>query len=151
MQATCLQSSAFSKQRWRHDPASYVFFLDLPTRYADVDAERHVNNVAVQSLHAETRSQWHLALMGREDWLDLTGQVRPAALATDFIAVTRYPAAVRCGLVLLRQDRQDNTPASAMFRNDYCVSTQECRIAAWHGSERVALPARLASALADMA
>jgi acyl-CoA thioesterase FadM len=137
-----------NKQPWRRDPAFYPFLLDLPTRYADVDAERHVNNVAVQSLHAEIRSQWHMALMGREGWLGLTGQVRPAAVATDFIAVTHYPAPVRCGLALLETTREGYTLASAMFQDGHCVSIQECRMAACDGVERVALPARLGESLA---
>ena len=143
-----LQRNAVNKQPWRRDRAFYRFCLDLPTRYADVDTERHINNVAVQSLHAETRTQWHLALFGTEAWLGLTATMRPAAVATDFIAITHYPAPVRCGLALMRLDGQGYTLASALFQDGHCVSVQECLMGAWQNGKRAALPAGMGERLA---
>lgn len=127
-------------KHWRRDPAFYQFTIELPTRYSDVDTERHINNVAVQSLHAETRSRLHLALFGREGWLAQTGRIRAVSVETDFLLVTHYPAPVLCGVSVVDLDWHGYTLAHGMFQEGQCVGLQECRMGAWHEDEWTVLP-----------
>lgn len=127
-------------KHWRRDPGFYRFSVELPTRYMDVDTERHINNVAVMSLHAEARSRLHLHLFGREVWLAQTGILRSASLATDFLEVTHYPAPVHCGVSLVELDERGYTLAVGMFQEGVCVGTQECRTAAWQQGDWQRLP-----------
>ncbi|AOY96334.1 hypothetical protein BKK79_32595 [Cupriavidus sp. USMAA2-4] len=134
---------------WRQDLASYRLRFELPTRYADVDAERHVNNVAVQTLHAEARSRLHLSVFGWEAWQPLTATVRTRAVRTDFLQVTYYPAPVTCGAALVEVDASGYTLALGLFQQGRCVGVQSCRIGAWRDGEWRPLPAAVREAMLD--
>ncbi|HJV88439.1 MAG TPA: hypothetical protein VJ698_23440 [Noviherbaspirillum sp.] len=137
-----------SKQ-WRRELAFYQFKAEIPTRYADVDTERHVNNVAVLSMHAEARSRLHLSLFGRDAWLAQTDTLRTAGIETDFLAVTHYPAPVTCGVSLIAVNERDYTLAVGMFQDGACVGLQECRTGAWHAGEWRGLPSHVRARLLE--
>lgn len=128
---------------WRREQRFYSFKTELPTRYADMDTERHINNVAVLALHAEARSRLHLALLGRDEWLARTHAIRPAALHTDFIEIAHYPGAIAAGVSLVSLDAAQYMLAIGLFQEGACVGLQECRMGCWHEGERVPLPASL--------
>ncbi|WP_420473606.1 acyl-CoA thioesterase [Noviherbaspirillum sp. ST9] len=128
---------------WRREQRFYSFSTDLPTRYADMDTERHVNNVAVLTLHAEARSRLHLALFGRDEWLARTHALRPAKLQTDFLEIAHYPGDVAAGVSLVSLDPHQYTLAIGLFQDGACVGLQECRIGHWHEGAWTQLPALL--------
>lgn len=127
-------------KQWRRERGFYQFKVELPTRYTDVDTERHINNVAVILLHAEARSRWHLSLFGREVWMAQTGTLRGMAIETDFLEVTHYPAPVTCGVSLVALGEQDYLLATGLFQDGACVGVQECRIGAWQAGRWTRLP-----------
>lgn len=130
---------------WRRELRFYAFNTELPTRYADMDTERHVNNVAVLTLHAEARSRLHLALFGRDAWLAQTHAVRLAGVATDFLEIAHYPAPVVAGISLVGIESHRYTLAAGLFQGATCVGVQECRM----GYRRDGAWARLPAALHD--
>lgn len=136
-------------KHWRRDPGFYRFAIEIPTRYTDVDTERHINNVAVLSLHAEARSRLHLSLFGREGWLAQTETLRTAGIETDFLQITHYPAPVTCGVSLIGLRERDYTLAVGMFQEGICVGVQECRMAAWHTGEWRHLPQQVHARLLE--
>ena len=44
---------------WRRDIAAYPVRFTLPTRYGDMDANAHLNNVAIARLIEESRVRFH--------------------------------------------------------------------------------------------
>lgn len=128
-------------KKWRQELSFYRFTTQLATRHADMDMERHVNNVAVLGLHGEARCQFHLALFGAETWLAQTATVRLAGFENDFLRITHYPAPVICGVNLMDLSAREYTLAIALFQNESCVGLHECRMGAWHKGRRIALPA----------
>lgn len=127
-------------KKWRQEMSFYRFTAPLQTRYADVDPERHVNNVAVLSLHVEARSRFHLSLFGRDAWLAQTRVMRTAGFENDFLRITHYPAVVTCGVNLIDVSERDYTLAVGLFQDDVCVGLHACRMGAWRNGERIALP-----------
>jgi acyl-CoA thioesterase FadM len=132
---------------WRREGRFYRFQYELQPRYVDMDTERHVNNVAVLALHAEARMRMQLSLFGTAAWLSKTAMLRTAGMETDFLRITHYPFPVQGGVSLIAIDEHEYTLASALFQDGACVGVQECRIGAWQGGKRVALPEEVRSRL----
>jgi acyl-CoA thioesterase FadM len=128
------------KKFWRQALAFYRFTASLQTRFADVDTERHVNNVAVIALHLEARSRFHLHLLGRQNWLAQTRTVRTTRFANDFLLITHYPGAVTAGVNVIGVSEHDYTLAIGLFQEDICVGLHECSMGAWADGKRIALP-----------
>lgn len=125
---------------WRREQRFYSFSTELATRCSDMDTERHVNNVAVLTLHAEARNRLHLVLFGRDTWLSQTHTIRPAALETDFLEIAHYPAPIAAGVSLIELESHQYTMAIGLFQHGVCVGLQECRMGRWQEGEWTRLP-----------
>jgi acyl-CoA thioesterase FadM len=128
---------------WRREQRFYSFRTELPTRFADMDTERHINNVAVLTLHAEARTRLHLDLFGREAWLAQTHALRPAAMETDFLEIAHYPEVLVAGVSLVALGPHQYRLAVGLFQGDACVGLQECSMGCWHRGEWTQLPEAL--------
>ena len=122
---------------WRRQPESYDFHCTIEPRYADMDAERHINNVAVQALHAEALMRFQMHAGG--GWNADGALLHPLQSEVHFLKVTHYPEPVRCGVRLLSVDEQGFRLASAVFQAGVCTSIQETLSLPW----RHAAPAPL--------
>lgn len=131
------------KKFWRQQLSFYRFTTPLQTRYADMDTERHVNNVAIIGLHLEARSHFHLELLGQDNWLAQTSTIRTARFDNDFLLITHYPAAICAGVNLIDVSERDYTLAVGLFQEGRCVGMHECRMAAWSDGKQIGLPTAL--------
>jgi acyl-CoA thioester hydrolase len=77
------------------DPCCYHGWLEVPTRYADMDANGHVNNVAMARLFEEGRVRF-LSPMLQQQAADM--RIVVASLEIEYLAETRYPEPIRLGL-----------------------------------------------------
>jgi acyl-CoA thioesterase FadM len=136
-------------EAWRHDPAAYGASQPAPTRFADVDTRRHVNNIAVHGLHAEARQHWLMAVGGAAVWPLGTLRLKPLASRTEFWRECHYPALVSAGVRLLGASAHGLTLAGGLFQDGACVGMQQTQLAAWGDdlASRVALPADMLAAL----
>ncbi len=135
---------------WRHDPAAYGAPEPAPTRFADVDTRRHVNNIAVHGLHQEARQRWLMAAGGAAVWPEGTLRLKPVACRTEFWRECHYPAPVSAGLRLLGAAPEGFTLAAGLFQAGDCVGIQQTAVAAWDAdlATRVDLPPALRDDLA---
>ncbi len=135
---------------WRHDPAAYGAPEPAPTRFADVDTRRHVNNIAVHGLHQEARQRWLMAAGGAAVWPEGTLRLKPVACRTEFWRECHYPAPVSAGLRLLGAAPEGFTLAAGLFQAGDCVGIQQTAVAAWDADlvTRVDLPPALRDDLA---
>jgi acyl-CoA thioesterase FadM len=138
-------------QAWRHDPAAYGAPQPAPTRFADVDTRRHVNNIAVHGLHQEARQRWLMAAGGAAVWPQGGLRLKPVHCRTEFWRECHYPAPVSAGLRWLGLAPQAVTLAAALFQGDDCVGMQQTEIGAWDTdlARRVDLPPPLLARLAS--
>jgi len=102
--------------------ASYPASLSLETRFADMDVNGHLNNVAFARLFEETRVRFNRA-----------GPVNPAAgerrssfvvahVAIDYLAEGNYPAPVTIGYAISRIGSSSFTVAMAAFQEGNCIA-----------------------------
>lgn len=78
------------------DPEALHWWVDVPTRFADLDANGHANNAAVMGYVEEARVSW------RRDALDgdaSSGRWVVAATAIRYLSPIGYPCTLRVGLV----------------------------------------------------
>ena len=114
---------------WRRQLESYDFHCTIEPRYADMDAERHVNNVAVQALHAEALMRFQAQAGG--GWNPDGALLHPFQSEVHFLKVTHYPEPVRCGVRLLAVGEDGFRLASTVFQGGVCTSIQETLSLPW--------------------
>jgi acyl-CoA thioesterase FadM len=137
------QGQQMKDHHWRRQLESYDFHCTIEPRYADMDAERHINNVAVQALHAEAlmRFQIHTGA----GWNPDGALLQPLQSEVHFLKVTHYPEPVQCGVRLLSIDENGFRLASAVFQSGTCTSIQETLSLPWQHAGRTT-----SGAVADM-
>jgi acyl-CoA thioesterase FadM len=118
---------------WRRQLESYDFHCTIEPRYADMDAERHINNVAVQALHAEALVRFQMHAGG--GWNPDGALLHPLQSEVHFLKVTHYPEPVLCGVRLLSVDEHGFRLASAVFQAGACTSIQETLALPWQHAE----------------
>ncbi|MDB5760170.1 MAG: hypothetical protein JWM30_3459 [Burkholderia sp.] len=132
---------------WRRQLESYDFHCTIEPRYADMDAERHINNVAVQALHAEALMRFQIHAGG--GWKPDGALLHPLESEVHFLKVTHYPEPVQCGVRLLSVDENGFRLATALFQSGVCTSIQESLALPWQYAEPTP-PATMAGMLAPM-
>lgn len=103
----------------RRLPASYPASQALETRFADMDVNGHLNNVAFARLFEETRVRFNRAGL-------TAGQHRSgivvAHVAIDYLAEGSYPAPVSIGHGISRIGSSSFTMAMAAFQEGACLA-----------------------------
>lgn len=130
------QGLQMKDHHWRRQLESYDFHCAIEPRYADMDAERHINNVAVQALHAEALMRFQT--QARDGWDPDGALLHPLQSEVHFLKVTHYPEPVRCGVRLLAIDENGFRLASAVFQGGSCTSIQETLALPWLQARRAA-------------
>lgn len=125
------------------EPARYPLRIEISTRYADVDPQQHINNVAMAAAFEDTRVRFHVQAGVYETFGDIGTMI--AANHIDYLAEATYPAP----LVMF-------TGALAIGRTSWtlgAIATQGGRVAAFAKGVMVAVragrPTDLPSALRD--
>ena len=75
------------------DPQAYPFHCDIPTRYADMDTNHHVNNVALAAIVEDARVRFHMAT-GFAGAMPKGGQVMLVSFSIEYLAQVYYPAPI---------------------------------------------------------
>jgi acyl-CoA thioester hydrolase len=103
------------------DPATYAYWREDPLRFADLDPNQHVNNIALATLIEAIRVDylhWLLTGIRPEDWAFMIGHV-----GIDYRAQVFYPSVVRAGTRLLELGEKTATLGTGLFVKDACVAT----------------------------
>jgi acyl-CoA thioester hydrolase len=80
------------------DPNRYHGWIDIGTRYADVDSNGHINNVAMATLFEESRVRVLTPMLRTE--MAAGVRIVVASIQIDFLAEAHHPDPVRIGLGL---------------------------------------------------
>ncbi|WDF72729.1 acyl-CoA thioesterase [Novosphingobium sp. KACC 22771] len=72
------------------DPAGYPHICEVTTRYADLDPNNHINNVAMAAIIEDARVRFHMA-SGFAKAIPAGAQIMVVSLTIDYLAQAHYP------------------------------------------------------------
>jgi acyl-CoA thioester hydrolase len=124
--------------------AAYPYVRPVIARFSDMDAEGHLNNVALASFYED----------GRVSFLrDLTGEPREifrfviASLKIAYLAEAHYPGDYHVGLGASRFGNSSFDIACGLFRGETCVGVCDTTQVVIGDAGPIAIPASLRIAL----
>ena len=110
----------------RHDQANYPWSVSMETRFADMDVNRHLNNVAITRFFEETRIRFNWSLLSK-------GSQPPAKrphylvahVAVDFLGEGSYPAPVTMTYAVGNIGRTSFRCLMGMFQHGKCIALSD--------------------------
>lgn len=76
------------------NPAAYRHVCEVTTRFADLDTNQHINNVAMAAIIEDARLRFHMA-SGFAKALPKGAQIMVVSLTIDYLAQAYYPHPVQ--------------------------------------------------------
>lgn len=136
----------------RHDPLRlelhrYPFRLEVQSRFGDMDALRHLNNVSIGRFYEEGRVRFSETFRDiREDG----GRVVVGRVAIDYLREGFYPAPLTVGAGVLSVGGASYTYGQALFQDDRCIGLAESVLVYSRDGATARLPQELRDALATV-
>lgn len=105
----------------RRDPAAYPWSASMETRFADMDVNRHLNNVAITRFFEEVRIRFNWSLIAKSEIAN-----RPrylvAHVAVDYLGEGSYPEPVTMTYAVGNIGRTSFRCLMGMFQNGHCIA-----------------------------
>lgn len=117
--------SALKAEAWRLDPASYKVRRALEPRYGDMDANSHLNNVAIARLFEETRVRMLSSLRDPPVRGDPSSMMI-AHVGIDYLAEGHYPEVIEACLAVSTIGRSSFRLALALFQGGAPFALADC-------------------------
>jgi acyl-CoA thioester hydrolase len=118
--------AALKDEAWRLDLARYPARHLLDTRYGDMDANAHLNNVAIARLFEETRVRTLSRLATGDAAAGDPSSMMIVHAGIDYLAEGRYPAPVETGLAVGDIGRTSFRLAMALFQSGTAIALADC-------------------------
>lgn len=118
-----LVSAASRPHPARLTPATYPMRYSLEARYADMDSNGHINNLALEAMHENSRATLNSTLFpGVYD--NATRRLRLVAAnhVVHFLRESHWPATLSPAAGVGRIGRTSYVVATALFLGDECLS-----------------------------
>jgi acyl-CoA thioester hydrolase len=98
------------------DPANYPFHVEITTRFADLDVQRHVNNVAMAAMIEDGRARFHRHI----NLVVLRDGGIPVVVANEinYLSEAHYPDPVSAFVGVLAVGRTSWTLATLIVQNN---------------------------------
>lgn len=130
------------------DPARYPFHLEIPTRFGDLDMNRHINNVAMTGLFEDARVRflYHTGAMGGP------GPIQPmaASFAIDYLQQAYYPTPVAFHVGVSHFGRTSHTIIHLATQGDIAVALAHSVVVATCEGRPCPLPPEIEAATRAM-
>lgn len=135
------------------DPArlsleTYPFTVDVPTRFADLDPLRHLNNVRLAEIYEEGRVRLHMA-MAVEAAREKGSRTVIAQLTVRYLAEGFYPAVLQAGGGVSRIGGSSYEIAQGLFQDGRCIGTCDTVLVYTREGRSTPLPEALRARLTD--
>jgi acyl-CoA thioester hydrolase len=116
---------ALKDEGWRHQPGRYAARITIPVRYGDMDANAHLNNVAIARLFEEARLRFHAHLKAKGAGVD-PGGVLLAHVEIDYVTEGGYPEDVEAGVAVERVGARSYRLAIGLFQAGRTLALADC-------------------------
>lgn len=120
----------------RLDLDSYAFRTDIEPRFGDMDALRHLNNVALAGIYEEGRLRF-TAAFNHHPVGETRGRPMLAEVTIRYLAEGRYPGALTVAVSVLRIGRTSYVVGQALFQNGRCIGIADV-VVVWTSEGRPA-------------
>lgn len=104
---------------FRLNRAAYPYFRRVIARFSDMDAERHLNNVALAAFYEDGRVSFLHELSGDERGKSFRFVI--ARISISYLAEAHYPGDYDVGLGVTRFGNTSFDLGAALFIGDKCV------------------------------
>lgn len=136
----------------RHDPVRldlhrYPFRLDVQSRFGDMDALRHLNNVAIGRFYEEGRVRFSETF---RDLREEDGRVVVGRVAIDYLREGFYPKPLVVGTGVLSVGGASYTYGQALFQDQVCIGLAESVLVYSRNGSTARLPDDLRDVLATV-
>ncbi len=127
------------------DPARYPFSCPIPTRYGDLDPNRHINNVALIGMLEDARLRLHHACKPGSTFRDWP--IMTVSFALEYLGQGYYPEPVTVAGAFTRIGRSSFQMAQAAFQQGRPIAYADTVLVWVEGDRPVAVPDTFRSAL----
>ncbi len=118
-----LVSSAARPHPDRLDPGLYPVRGTVDARFGDMDANRHLNNLALEGMHENTRATLNTAVFpGVYTATDRRLRLVVANSTVHFLRESHWPATIATGAGIGRIGRTSYVVSTALFLDQTCLS-----------------------------
>ncbi len=111
----------------RRTLASYPYAVEIPPRFGDMDALRHLNNVALARIYEEARVRFTTAI-DLHRLRDPGHRTVVAEVGIRYLLQAYYPGLLTAGMGVLRIGRSSYTYGAALFQDGRCVGLGDTRL-----------------------
>jgi acyl-CoA thioester hydrolase len=105
----------------RLDAANYPWSVEMQTRFADMDVNRHLNNVAITRFFEEGRIRFNQKLV-TDGHMTARPRYLVAHVAIDYLAEGAYPAPLTLGYAVGPIGTSSVRSLKALFQNGACIA-----------------------------
>ncbi len=104
----------------RLDLSSYPISVEIATRFADMDALRHLNNVALAGVYEEARMRFGAAVDVRSRW-EAGHRLVVGEVVIRYLGEGHYPAPLDVGVGVVEIGRSTYTLGLGLFQEGHCI------------------------------
>jgi len=122
--------------------AAYPFSIVIRAAYGDLDANHHINNVALVRFVEETTASLNMRVFGEDAIVRPSGgvQLLTAAVSIDFVAQGFYPGDITAAAGIAHLGRTSFVYASALFQPGRCIAVAHSTLVYARDGAGVAVP-----------
>ena len=128
------------------DPARYPHSLAIPPRYADLDTNQHINNIAISAMFEDARLRFVVdATSGDpQDY-----QVMVVSLAIEYLDQTHYPDPIAFHSAIVRIGRTSAETIQLATQQGRAVALARTVFVTTDGTRAIPIPAKHAATLSE--
>lgn len=130
---------------FRLNRAAYPYFRRVIARFSDMDAERHLNNVALAAFYEDGRVSFLHGLAGEERGKSFRFVI--ANISISYLAEAHYPGDYDVGLGVTTFGRTSFGIGAGLFIGDTCVGVCDTTQVVIGPNGPIAIPPALRAAL----
>lgn len=130
---------------------AYPLLAQAETRFGDMDVNGHLNNLALEELHEDTRAR-----MNRQVFADVyrsdrrNTRIVTAQNVVHFLAEAFWPATLTTAIGADRLGRSSWVVCSALFAGDTCVTTCDTTLVLLGADGPIPIPDEARAALQEL-